>query len=65
LLGLNRTTLYYKPVVDEKDIQIKANIDKIYTANPELGHIKVAIYLEKEYGITLDRRTALKHMQED
>jgi len=50
--------------IDEKDIQIKDSIDRIYTANPELGHRKVAIYLEKDYGIALDRRTVLKHMQE-
>ena len=35
LLGLNRTSLYYRPVPPSKeDLDIKMRIDKIYTAHP-------------------------------
>ena len=38
LLGLNRTSLYYKPVpVSDEEYLIKRIIDEIYTAHPEYG----------------------------
>jgi len=38
LLSLNRTSLYYKPVVNDEEYKIKRIIDEIYTAHPEYGY---------------------------
>ena len=39
LLGINRTSLYYKPVpVTDEEHLIKRIIDEVYTVHPEYGY---------------------------
>ena len=46
------------------DLMIKEKIDKIYTNHPEFGHRRITIWLNREDGIQIERRTVLSHMQE-
>ena len=46
LLGLNRSSLYYKAVApDEEDLKIKRMIDELYTAHPEFGYRRMCVWL--------------------
>ena len=54
LLGLNRTSLYYKPVPpSEEDLNIKLHIDKIYTAHPEFGYRRICWWLNNRDNILI------------
>jgi putative transposase len=65
LLGINRTSLYYKPrLIDELDLSIKAAIDRAYTAHPEFGYRRVAVWLRKRENLTVNRKAVLRHMRE-
>lgn len=41
LLSISRSSLYYKPTVDEKEITIKGHIQKIFEEIPTYGYLKV------------------------
>ncbi|OAA91871.1 Integrase core domain protein [Clostridium ljungdahlii] len=65
LLGINRTSLYYKPVLpDEHDLFIKREIDEIYTQHPDFGYRRITVWLKKYRQITINKKTVLKHMRE-
>ena len=65
LLGINRTSLYYKPVLpDEHDLFIKREIDEIYTQHPDFGYRRIAVWLKKYRQLTINKKTVLKHMRE-
>lgn len=65
LLGLNRTSLYYKPALpDEHDLFVKREIDKIYTQHPYFGYRRIAVWLRKYKGLIINRKAVLRHMRE-
>ena len=65
LLGINRSTLYYKPKFpSEEYLKINRFIDEIYTEYPFFGYRRIAVWLATHYGIELDPKTVLKHMRE-
>lgn len=64
LLGLSRSSIYYKsvPEYSEKDFKILKEIDKIYTDNPFYGHRR--IYLDLlDLGYKIGRDRVLCYMQ--
>jgi hypothetical protein len=49
LLGLNRSSFYYKPVQpSKKDVKIKHRIDEIYTAYLFYGSRRIQVQLKRE-----------------
>jgi putative transposase len=65
LLGINRTSLYYKPKPpDEADLAIKAAIDRIYTKHPEFGYRRITIWLKRHEGMSVNHKATLRHMRE-
>ena len=65
LLGLNRTSLYYKHVPpSEEDLNIKLHIDKIYTAHPEFGYRRICWWLNNRDNILINHKAVLNHMRE-
>ena len=66
MLGINKSTLYYKPVpVSQEDLDIMALLDKKYTARPYYGVRRMRVYLTKDEGyvIGIDHvRTLLRLM---
>src|SRR5699024_4178059 len=64
LLGINRSSLYYKPVQpSQEEVAIKHRIDKIYTKFPYFGSRKIAQRLNAEGG-TINRKKVQRHMRE-
>jgi putative transposase len=65
LLGINRTSLYYKPSKPSaEDLANKAAIDKLYTKHPEFGYRRITIWLRKYEGLMINHKSVLKHMRE-
>jgi putative transposase len=65
LLGINRTSLYYKPQPPSlEDIAIKAIIDRIYTKHPEFGYRRITVWLKKYEGMLINHKCTLRHMRE-
>jgi len=65
LLGINRTSLYYKPQPpNEMDLIIKAAIDRIYTNHPEFGYRRITVWLKKYEGLVVNHKAILRHMRE-
>jgi len=65
LLGINRTTLYYKPAPpDPMVLLIKQVIDYIYTNRPVFGHRRITKELIEVYELLIDRKTTLRYMSE-
>jgi putative transposase len=63
LLGLPRSTLYYKPVpVSESTLRIMARIDSLYLEDPTTGSRRMVQYLARE-GISISRDCARNLMQ--
>jgi putative transposase len=64
LLGLNRSTLYYRSAPpSSEELLIKRRIDEIYTAHPFYGSRRIAVQLHRE-GHALNRKTVARHMRE-
>ncbi|KIO58411.1 hypothetical protein B4065_3741 [Caldibacillus thermoamylovorans] len=56
LLGLNRSSLYYKPVEPSpEEIFIKHKIDEIYTKHPYFGSRRITVVLNNS-GLTINRK---------
>lgn len=65
LLGINRTSLYYKPQPpSEADLNVKAIIDRVYTKHPEFGYRRITVWLKKYEGMVINHKTILRHMRE-
>lgn len=65
LLGINRTSLYYKPHEPSRDdLATKAAIDRIYTKHPEFGYRRITVWLQKYEGMVINRKATLRHMRE-
>ena len=41
-LGVSRQSLYYKPKLPEKDLQLKSEIEKVMMAHKRYGHKRIA-----------------------
>lgn len=64
LLGINRTSAYYKRVcVSEEELACKEIIDRLHTANPTWGARQMSGQL-KQYGHHVGRRKAARYMLE-
>lgn len=44
-LGISRQSLYYKPKLPEKDLKLKADIEKVMADNKAYGHKRIALAL--------------------
>ena len=65
LLGLNRTSLYYQPALPSpEEVAIKHAIDRIYTDNPAYGSRRMAVLLQREYQLIVNRKAVQRHMRE-
>lgn len=66
LLGINRSTLDYKPVgISFRDQEIMNLLDKQYTATPFYGVLKMTEYLHQDEGINIGKdhvRTLLRKL---
>jgi len=64
LLGLNRSSLYYKPVGSgTEEVAIKHQIDRIFTEHPFYGSRRIAAQLRRE-GWSVNRKAVQRHMRE-
>ncbi len=45
-LNIARSTFYYESLLEEKDADLRARIDKILDDNPSYGHRRIAIALK-------------------
>lgn len=64
LLNISRSSLYYEPVIDQREIEIKHAIDEIYTGCPFYGSRKIKEELEKKYEIKICR-DYVRHLMTD
>jgi len=64
LLGVSRSGIYYQPIIDPKEIQIKNAIDKIYTDCPFYGSRKIKQQLKLKYKIEISRGYVQNLMRE-
>jgi putative transposase len=65
LLGVNRTSFYYKPVpTSPEELQIKRIIDENYTKHPEYGYRRMTTILNRDYCIGINRKRTRKYMRE-
>jgi len=63
LLGINRTTLYYKPVpFSSSKLRLLNQIDEIYVDNPDYGYRMIHQQL-KEEGYRIGNNRVLKYMK--
>lgn len=64
LLGLNRSSLYYKPVPPSaEELAIKHRIDELYTEYPFYGSRRITAQMCRE-GLLVNRKAVQRHMQE-
>jgi len=65
LLGVNRSTLYYKPAApDSLMLLIKQVIDHIYINRPFYGYRRMTKELSEVYGLLINRKTTQRYMRE-
>jgi putative transposase len=64
LLTLNRTSLYYTPVLPPpEEVAIKHRIDELYTAHPFYGSRKISVLLRPTFG-AINRKRVQHYMRE-
>lgn len=64
LLELSRSSLYYQAApISERELKIKARIDRIYTEHPYYGSRRMAWQLVQD-GLSVNRKTVRHYMQE-
>lgn len=64
LLGLNRTSLYYRPALPtQEELAIKRRIDEIYTAHPFYGVRRITAQLHQE-AVVVNHKAVARHMRE-
>ena len=65
LLSLSRRSLYYQPVGPTRaEVAIKHAIDHIYTAHPSYGSRRIAVILERDHQLVVNRKAVQRHMRE-
>jgi putative transposase len=62
LLGISRSSIYYKPIVDSYNLSLMQLIDEQYTKTPFYGSRKMTEYLKK-IGHKINRKRVQKLMQ--
>lgn len=63
LLGVRRSSLYYRPIINPKEVAIKKHIGKIYAEIPSYGYLKVHQQLLED-GYCVSPNTVQKYRQE-
>jgi putative transposase len=64
LLGLNRSNLYYQPVLEsQEDLQLKRLLDEQYTRTPFYGVNKMTVYL-RELGWVVNEKRVRRLLRE-
>lgn len=63
LLGLSRSSLYYEPKINLKDLELKQLIDEQYTKTPFYGSRKIKVSLNK-LGCEISRKKIQRLMKE-
>jgi putative transposase len=64
ILGLNRTSLYYKKTEPcERELTVKNRIDHLYTEHPEFGYRRITSWLNRYEGLGVNHKTVLKYMR--
>lgn len=64
LLGLNRSSLYYKPLPPSpEELALKRRIDELYTAYPFYGARRITAQLRRD-GQDVNRKAVQRHMRE-
>ena len=64
LLDISRSGIYYQPIIDQREIQIKNAIDEIYTTCPFYGSRKIKKELEINHQIKISRGYVQNLMRE-
>lgn len=65
LLSLSRRSLYYQPVGPAPaEVAIKHAIDQIYTDQPSYGSRRIAVVLERDHQLVVNRKAIQRHMRE-
>jgi putative transposase len=65
LLTLSRRSLYYRPAPpSDEEVAIKHAIDRIYTNQPSYGSRRIAVVLERDHGLIVNRKAVQRHMRE-
>lgn len=65
LLTLSRRSLYYRPAPPSaEEVAIKHAIDRIYTDQPSYGSRRIAVILERDHGLIVNRKAVQRHMRE-
>lgn len=65
LLTLNRRSLYYQPTPPtSQEVSIKHAIDTISTAQPSYGSRRLAVILERDHQMLVNRKAVQRHMRE-
>jgi len=64
LLNVSRSSLYYEPAVDPKEIQIMNAIDEVFTKYPFYGHRRIRWDLIDNYGIEIGKKRTLSLMKQ-
>lgn len=64
LLGLNRTSLYYRPLSESQDnLRLMRWIDEQYTRTPFFGSRRMTVWLRKERDAAVNRKRVARLMQ--
>lgn len=65
LLTLSRRSLYYQPTPPPaEEVAIKHAIDTIYTDQPSYGSRRIAVILERDHQLVVNRKAVQRHMRE-
>jgi putative transposase len=65
LLTVSRRSLYYQPAPPSaEEVAIKHAIDRIYTDQPSYGSRRIAVVLERDHGLTVNRKAVQRHMRQ-
>ncbi len=64
LLTLSRRSVYYqKTPPSAEEVAIKHAIDTIYTEQPSYGSRRVAVILERDHQLLVNRKAVQRHMR--
>ncbi len=65
LLTVSRRSLYYQPLPPSaEEVAIKHAIDRIYTDQPSYGSRRIAVVLERDHGLIVNRKAVQRHMRQ-
>jgi putative transposase len=65
LLTLSRRSVYYQPTAPTTaEVTIKHAIDTIYTDQPSYGSRRIAVILERDHQLVVNRKAVQRHMRE-